>query len=187
MSNPFEKMIINPGDVDKSITWYKKELQNLSRRDTSPNAFLTDRKNLTATIYPGSLYLFAYDPKLKNSLPFYDTFPMVFPFRKVKMGFYGYNLHYIPPVIRFKVMGILMNIQQSHDREQKKLANSYGVLNSSSLQKYLEPCIKHYLNNHVMSRFFEIPYDFWLPAALLPTERFLKASKPYVWKQSLGK
>jgi hypothetical protein len=186
MANPFEKISFSQSDVDRSISWYKKEIQNLSRRDTSPNAFLSSRENLQNNIFPGRLYMFAYDPKLKNSLPYYDTFPMVFPFRKVKMGFYGYNLHYIPPVLRFKVMGVLMNIQQSNDREAKKLAYSYGVLNSAHLSKFLDPCIKHYLSNHILSKFFEVPYDYWLPAALLPTERFVKASKPYVWKQSLG-
>ena len=160
MANPFEKLIVNPGDVDRSITWYKKEIQNLSRRDTAPSAFLSDRENLNNTILPGRLYLFSYNPKLKNTLPYYDTFPMVFPFRKVKGGFFGYNLHYIPPVLRFKVMGVLMNIQQSHDREAKKLAYSYGVLNSAHLTKYLEPCIKQYLSAHVMSKFFEIPYEY---------------------------
>jgi hypothetical protein len=186
MSNIFDKLRVNPGDVDKSISWYKKEISKLSSRDVSRSSFFASKDNLTSRLYPGQLYLFAYDPKHKNTLPYYDTFPLLFPFRKLNDGFIGYNLHYLPPVLRFKIMGVLMNVQQSKNSAERKLAYSYGILNSSSLEKYFAPCIKRYLSEHLRSYFFEIPYESWLPAALLPTENFVKASKARVWRDSTG-
>ena len=99
----------------------------------------------------------------------------------------GYNLHYLPHVIRFKVMGTLLNIQTTGTREEKKILYSYGVLNANEVSQYYEPCIRRYLTSHVRSNFLKIPYEDWLSAALLPTERFVKASSAKVWKETINK
>lgn len=186
-NNPFDKLRFTGKDQEASIGWYRRKISELGKSTYTPGSLMNNRDLLSRRLYPGGLYLFYYDPKFKESLPYYDTFPLVYPYRMLKGGFMGYNLHYLPPVMRFKVMGTLLNIQYSTEREEKKLAYSYGVLNANDVQKYFEPCIKHYLNSHVMSRFLNIPSEDWLSAAVLPTERFVKASSSKVWKDTLGK
>jgi len=186
--NPFDDLRIKPEQVDNSIKWFRTQINNLSAaRSLSIQSLMRQEDYLTKTLRPGRLYLYFYDPKFKDSLPYYDTVPLVYPYRKTSQGFIGYNLHYLPPVIRFKLMGVLTNIEMSTDLEKKKLAYTFGVLNSNEMNKYFAPCIKKYLSSHVKSRFLEIPYESWMHAALLPTESFMKASKNKVWKDSLGK
>ena len=35
----------------------------------------------------GQMFLFKYDPKHKDTLPYHDKFPLIFPFRRTQMGF----------------------------------------------------------------------------------------------------
>ena len=53
----------------------------------------TDRSKDNTVI--GRMYFFWYDPKLKDVLPVYDRFPMVFPIERYSDGFLGLNLHYL--------------------------------------------------------------------------------------------
>lgn len=142
---------------------------------------------LRKRIRVGGLYMFLYDPKTKADLPYYDTFPLVYPYRKTRQGFVGYNLHYLPPILRFKVMGALLEVQKYGNTEEKRIAYSYGVFSSNEASKYYAPCIRSYLSAHIRSNFVLIPNDSWLQAALLPTERFVKASSAKVWKEILEK
>ena len=51
-----------------------------------------------STVRVGQMFLFAYDAKHKDTLPYYDRYPLIFPFKKVNDGFLGINMHYLPPV-----------------------------------------------------------------------------------------
>ena len=42
--------------------------------------------------------------------------------------------------------------------------------------RYFKPCFKHYLLNHVKSRFAEVPAPEWEIATFLPTAQWKKAS-----------
>jgi hypothetical protein len=187
IKNPFENLRYTGKDQEASVNWYKNKINDLGREKFKPTNLMSNNDLLVRRIMPGQLYLYYYDPKTKDSLPYYDTFPLVYPYRKVEGGFMGYNLHYLPPVLRFKVMATLLNIQITGTREEKKIAYSYGVLNANEINKYYAPCIRRYLNSQVSSSFLKIPYEDWLSAALLPTERFVKASSGKVWKESLDK
>lgn len=180
-----DKLRITSQGQDQSMKWYREQVQALSNRMT-PGRLMADKNNIVSRINPGGLYLYYYDPKTKDTLPYYDTFPLVYPYKKVKGGFYGYNLHYLPVAARMKMMGALMDISNSNDPEQKKLARAYGALNSASGNKYFMPCIKHYLTGHVMSNFLQIPEDAWLTAAILPIERFV-GSKQRAWSDTLSR
>lgn len=131
------------------------------------------------------MYMFFYDPKHKKTLPYYDTFPLIFPFKKTNKGFLGINLHYLPLTMRAKLMDALYEIT-NNDRYDKstKLQISYNILNSASRFKFFRPCIKQYLSNHVKSRFVNIQASDWDTALWLPVERFKKQSKDQVWKDS---
>ena len=133
----------------------------------------------------GKMYLFSYDPKLKKELPYYDRFPLIFPFKKVPNGFLGINLHYLPYILRAKLMDLLYpKVNDPKLSDAARLKISYNILNAAATNKYIKPCIKMYLNNHVRSKFIMIVPTEWDIALWLPVENFAKASNQKVWADS---
>jgi len=140
---------------------------------------------LTTRPAMGKMYAFFYDPKHKKTLPYYDRFPLIFKIENVPNGFMGINLHYLPPPLRAKLMDALYNLTTNNRYDETtKLRMSYEILNSASKYRYFKPTLKMYLNAHVKSRFLEVSSVEWDMALFLPTERFVKANKSAVWKDS---
>ena len=137
---------------------------------------------LVTSLDPGSMYMFMYDPKWKDTLPFYDRFPLIFPFKVESDRFMGLNLHYLPLDLRAKLMDSLYETKNNtrYD-ESTKLKLSYSILSSAAKFKYFAPCVKQYLFSHMKSKFMYIYPSEWDITLFLPTERFEKASKSQVW------
>src|SRR5690606_41052373 len=49
---------------------------------------------------PGRFYLYKYDPKTKEQMPYYDAMPLVLITDVTPDGWYGINFHYMPPVVQ---------------------------------------------------------------------------------------
>ena len=62
----------------------------------------------------GSMQMFFYDPKYKETLPYYDRFPLAIIVKPAKGGFLGMNLHYLPPILRAKFLDALMDLSLIH-------------------------------------------------------------------------
>lgn len=133
----------------------------------------------------GSMYFFQYDPKHKKTLPYYDTFPCIFPINKVKGGILGMNMHYLPPKMRAQLMDALYTVA-SDDRydEGTTLNISYDILNKASNFRFFKPTVKMYLAKHVRSRFIKINPSEWDTALFLPVQNFQKATQSQVWTDS---
>ena len=133
----------------------------------------------------GNMYLFAYDPKHKDTLPYYDRFPLIFPINKAKGGFLGINMHYLPPILRAKLMDELYKVLNNRNMDETtKLVASYKVLNSATKFKEFAPCIKHYLNAHVRTKPAYINPAEWDIALFLPTQKFVGANATQVYADS---
>ena len=171
-----------PARQASSRDWFRNQAR---RTQTSPMALSKDRDRLSNRAAIGHMYFFFYDPKTKADLPYYDRFPLIFKVANTRGGFYGINLHYLPYKLRAKLMDALYDVStnQRYD-ESTKLRMSYQLLNSASKYRYFKPTFKKYLNNHVRSRFVKIEASEWDIALFLPVERFEKASKSQVWKDS---
>ena len=135
----------------------------------------------------GKLYHFFYDPKWKEELPYYDTFPLVFPIELYSDGFLGINLHYLPPYFRAKLMDALYTTAEKSGSLIEKLSISYKILANASRFKYFKPCIKRYLTSHMRSMPLEINVKYWDMALMMPTARFKKMSMEDVHIESLKK
>jgi len=110
---------------------------------------------------------------------------MIFIVDKIPGGFYGLNLHYLPPTYRARLMDALYSVEQNDSvRKSKKLELSYDLLKSASRFSYFKPCFKHYLTDHVQSRMLYVPAEEWDIALMLPTQRFRKAGAATVWRES---
>jgi hypothetical protein len=180
--------------IDQSVrqrdarTWFRETA--LRVRSVNRNKYMesADAKNLQTTIDGdsiGSMFSFFYDPKHKKTLPYYDMFPLVFVIGPKPGGFLGINLHYLPPVLRAKLMDELHKITSDRKYNDKtKLVVSYELLNKAARFRYFKPCVKRYLFDHVQSKFLKIEPFYWDAALMLPTEKFAKADIDHVWNDS---
>ncbi len=172
-----------PARTDSARSWYRDRAR--TTRVTPDRLIKSDRERLTSRVMIGRMYHFFYDPKHKKTLPYYDRFPLIFPFKKVRGGFLGINLHYLPLRLRAKLMDELYTLSRDNRYdEDTRLRISYNILNGAAKYKYFKPCVKHYLTPHVKSRFLEVYAAEWDIALFLPTERFVGAGKSTVHADS---
>lgn len=170
----------------KSRSWFEQQVNLLSRQSLTPQKILNgNTEQLVSEILPGSLYMYVYDPKTKADLPYYDRFPLVFPFRATSDGFYGLNMHYLPYHLRITLLDRLM-IFKSNNRldETTKLKYAWATIDGVSKFAAAQPCVKQYLYGHVRSKFRRISSSDWATAMLLPVERFIGAPKEAIWADS---
>lgn len=165
--------------------WLRTKMKDFN---PSPQKVMADRARQTNSHFIGHMYFFYYDPKTKDTLPYYDRFPLVIPIQLYPDGFLGLNLHYIHPKQRIILLDKLSEFASNKSFDmQTKLRLTYQVLQAFSRAYEATPCIKRYLGTHVQSRFVEIFGDEWDIAALLPVEQFQGASKNKVWADSRKK
>ena len=165
--------------------WLRTKLPDLK---PTPQKLMQDRERKTSSHFIGHMYFFYYDPKTKETLPYYDRFPLVIPIQLYPDGFLGLNLHYIHPKQRIILLDKLSELATDNRFDmQTRLRINYQVLKAFSKAYEATPCVKRYLSNHVQSRFVEIFGDEWDIAALLPVEQFEKASTSKVRADSRKK
>jgi len=164
--------------------WLRSQAQEVRR--VNPSGIISRNAQLqTNLVVPGFMYLFNYDPKTKADLPFYDTFPLVFPFKKMPDGFMGLNMHYLPLQYRARLMDALYDLASNKRFDDTtRLRLSYQVLNGAAKFRYFEPCVKRYLTSHLKSRLLQIDSSEWDTALFLPLERFQKAGKAAAYAES---
>ena len=190
MSNLFQKLEleafragINPR-TQESRDWVRRRVQRLTRINRDA-LMREDEINKRASHSYGSMFMYFYDPKHKNKLPYYDRFPLTIPVEPADGGFRGINLHYLPPVLRAKFLDALLNVTNNKKYDDTtKFRLTYRLLKGARNMRYFKPCLKHYLLEHVRSRFAEVPAPEWEIATFLPTAQWTKASAGRVYQDS---
>lgn len=171
----------------KSKAWFTQQV--LSMKSVSvmrPETLMRgDQESKGNRIIPGNMYMYIYDPKHKETLPYYDMFPLVFPFKEVKGGFYGLNMHYLDYKTRATLLDRLMMFKTNSNMDEKtKLKFSWALIGGISKFAAAKPCVKHYLYPHVKTPFKAVHSSDWATALLLPMEKFAKATPHQVWAES---
>lgn len=179
---------IKPANKD-SRQWFRDKAQAIITVD--PRQVLKKLKQRSVTrLKPqdiGKMFMYFYDPKHKDTLPYYDRFPVIFVIETYPDGFLGINLHYLPPVWRAKLMDALYGtINNRRYDETSKLRINYKLLASSARMRWFKPCVKRYLYSHVRTNIVEIPITEWDYCAMLPLERFKKQKAIKVQKDSVN-
>jgi len=160
--------------TDESRKWFRqraKDLRGINRKELQ-------RELPTGGDIIGTMQMFFYDPKTKDTLPYYDTFPLVVIVGPAEKGFYGLNLHYLPPMLRAKMLDGLMDIASSKRSPNAKFEITYETLKSTSKLKFFKPCFKHYLASNVKGGFAQVPAPEWEIATFLPVASFKKIPNP---------
>jgi len=168
----------------QSRDWFRRRVSNMRR--VNRNALMREEPiELSNREIVGSMYMFFYDPKGKKELPYYDSFPLVIVIGPADGGFLGLNLHYLPPILRAKFLDSLLDFTNNKKYDETtRFRLSYNLLQRAARMKYFKPCIKHYLNDQVRSRFARVPAPEWEIATFLPTADFQKGNKSKVYSDS---
>jgi hypothetical protein len=165
--------------------WLRSKVKSLN---PTPQSLMRDRERLRDNSFIGRMYFYFYDPKHKNTLPYYDRFPLVIPIERYPDGFLGLNLHYIHPKQRIILLDKLSDTATNKRFDDKtKLRISYEYLAAASKAFEATPCIKRYLFSHINSRFLEISAEEWDIAVMLPVESFVGATTSKVYADSRKK
>ncbi len=167
----------------ESLEWFRKQLRGMKR--VNRKGMLKDPDvELARRILPGRMYMYFYDPKHKKTLPYYDRFPLIIAVKPAPNGFFGLNMHYLPPILRAKLMDGLLDYKAGDPGLSAKMRITLGRLNSVTKLRYYKPCYKQYLNSKVASRVVQVPSGDWDFTLFLPSEQFKKASVQKVWADS---
>jgi len=171
--------------TNASRAWLRAKVKDL--KPTS-SGLMRDKDRLKNTSMIGKMYFYFYDPKTKDTMPYYDRFPLVIPIERYNDGFLGLNLHYIHPKHRMILLDKLSDTMSNDTYDEKtKLKINYRYLAAASRIFEANPCIKRYLFTQIESRFLEITADEWDIAAMLPLESFVGASTSKVYADSRKK
>jgi hypothetical protein len=170
----------------ESRAWFMNKAKNLNV--SRSKLMKEDPIELRSRPAVGKMYMYFYDPKHKETLPYYDRFPLIIMVGPAPRGFMGLNLHYLPLATRAKFLDALLGtINNERYDESTRFRLSYEMLKRASKLKAFRPCLKRYLSSHVRSRLAMVPAPEWEIATFLPTADFEKASSSEVYKDSRRK
>ena len=178
--NIFTSLVDRQKGAMKSAAWYRNAVQDIVNKARATTLMRSGKLNSRPSA--GRLNMYFYDPKTKQKLPYYDTFPLVLPVDTFRGGFVGLNFHYLPYALRFELLQRLQ-AYVSNDKFDKttKIQADYNSLKGITI---IKPTIKKYLWKHIRSNFLRIDADEMAIAAYLPVQQFKKASTGKVWADS---
>lgn len=174
------------------LEWLREQAQEL--RKTNPQSLL-QMAGKTKRLLPGRMYMMRYNPVGKNTLPYYDMFPVFFCMNVRDDYFSGMNLHYLPPLYRAELMDALYPFIMSPQTEGEQMATTlrtkiqpkvdYEFLKRRRTMMSFKPTWKRYRFQNVVGQFLYIPPIAWDTVMMLPVARFRKAGINRIWRESL--
>ena len=155
----------------ESLEWFKGRLRKI--RQPVNKLIADDDFPLVSRPEIGRMYMYRYDAKYQEVLPYWDKFPLTIVFDLLANGFMGINLHYIAPRYRTPLLLSLYEIAtDNRDDEEQRVLLSYQLITSVSGLRYAKPCVKRYLYGHINSRIAEVPMNYWDMMVMLPSQQF---------------
>jgi|TARA_B100000686_G_C16766910_1_gene962463 hypothetical protein len=178
--------------ADEAIQWLREKYETLrnqltigrSRMSKDPYRIISEGTR-EKEIQLGHMYFMNYDPKWKNTLKYYDRFPLVIPIEAWQRGFIGMNFHYLPYDLREALMKkLITRINLKEDTQRSYIDITYNDVKPFVRYKEVKPTIHKYDITYSSGTFIHIAADEWNTAIHLPVEDFRKASKGHVWMDS---
>ena len=170
----------------KSMDWLMQKIAVIRNPSSIADQIMAEKNRHVNNFMLGGLYCYYYDPKTKDSLPYYDIFPLTLVLERYNDGFLGLNLHYLPLRYRLAFMTKLMDFASYDEANNiQRLRITYDILKASKSLKEFKPCIKRYLTSNIRSKILAIQPNEWDVAAFLPVQDFKKAKTNKVWRDSV--
>lgn len=163
---------------NKSTKWFRDKLSK------------TVRSRSVVKLRPGAIYTYVYDAKHKDTLPYWDKFPlMVFLGEtKTKSGqklLLGLNLHYIPPRARQEFLEeLLIHASTKRYSATTRLKIDWSMVKNMRGSKEM---IKAYIPANIKGGIAEIDARDWVNVIYLPTHQFMSKGKRYSAKRVWSK
>jgi hypothetical protein len=171
----------------KAITWLQGKVDELNNVYRIPPKIGSERDRFVRSVALGKMYFFYYDPKTKETIDYYDKFPLVIILEKYPDGFLGLNLHYLPIPYRIKFLKALLPLASLDDNDDiKRVRITYELLSEARRFSAFKPCLKRYLYSHLRSKILIVKPNEWDVAAMLPVHQFRKAKAKTVWQDSVN-
>ena len=123
----------------------------------------------------GSMVVYNYDPKHKDKLPYYDMNPCVILLDYTRDGWYGANIHYLPPTLRAELLV---------DIGWNKNVSLINIQKSLEKNKLTKICLKRYLRSQLNSRMKVVNREDWEIIIQLPFDAFVKESRAQIWRKA---
>ena len=120
----------------ESMRWFRTRVSQM--KSVNRTSLMKDARNRKRFIY-GDMYMYMYDPKHKQTLPYYDRFPLTIPIEPAKGGFLGLNLHYLPHTLRAQFL------DQLYDRTNNTKYDESTRFNVSSDSKSVDKAFNNML------------------------------------------
>lgn len=181
----------------RAMYWFASQRNTLSRwqQQTQTTTFTSLREqSFTKQLVPanramlGRLYFFRYDPISRDSLPYYDRFPLVMPLQVYgTTGFMGINFHYLSYYRRAQLFDALYSryvVGAAGNPLRTQLRITYDILDGVSKYKAFRPALKRYDVKHIRTPLLQVGAQDWDIALFLPVEMFAKSSRTNVWRES---
>ena len=174
----------NPITTPRSaLNWLRESMRVVSNtkvgKQSDYSDFLKDTsKNLKRKL-PGQVLLFRYKPSSRTRI--FDRYPLVLVTGIGDGGFYGINLHYIPPKDRFKMI-LLMNSLMLNPKEkdpQRVRIKIMSVLNKKIFTKYSGIVFNKYNVSNINGKLKITTPEEWTQFAFLPMFKGVSPSKLY--------
>lgn len=191
MANAFQKLkkefgesILDPRS-DESRKWFTEKVSTIAGSINRDNIMSKEPLQEVSRVLPGMMYMFYYSPKGVNSLPYYDSFPLVILVDTYRGGMEGLNLHYLPTDLRQKLFYGLLNTVNDRDLDQNSFMKvTYDFLKASRSLKEYRPCFKKYLTEQIRGNIVKVPANEWEIAVHLPLALWRKADETTVHRES---
>ena len=166
-----------------SLKWLYNKVRHYRRSKVVPNEAFNIRRG---GVFIGGMFVYRYDPKTKDKLPWWDNLPVVIPIELYENGWLGLNLHYVPPRVRVKLLDRLSEFKRRARTPRAYMRLSYAFLKQTLEMKMFEPCIKRYLHSHLTTPLVRIEDEYWEMVAMLPIQEFRQANAQKVWANPRG-
>ena len=191
MANAFERLKSDFGEslldprTDASRKWFIDKVQQISYRPNRSSVMRKPPMREQSRVLPGMMYMFYYQPKHEQTLPYYDSFPLVILLNTDSKGMDGLNLHYLPLNLRQKLFyGLLNRVNGLDVDEDSYIRVTYEYLKGARSLKEYKPCYKRYLTQNIKGSIANVPAPEWEVALHLPLASFKKQDEYAVHKES---
>lgn len=169
-----------------SREWFLDKVKSIGDGSVDRNAMLkSDSLKSTSKTIAGKMYMFWYLPKHRETLPYFDKFPLVLPLDITGQTLTALNLHYLPIDLRQGLFYSLLNRVNNNKYDESTIMQvTYETLKGSGAMKAHKPCIKKYLADRIMGKIVNVPAQEWEIAVHLPTAVWRKQNENYIHNRS---
>lgn len=162
-------MIIDPRLEKQAIQWLSNEIKQI------PNVFQKNEIQESITIKNKKapplceIVLYKYSAVVGNSNGYWDKFPLVLIVRPLEDHFFGFNLHYLEPEIRLKIIETMTHIhKQARGDKGQIFKRLYPFLDALVKMGAYNYAYKNYLYRQLESKFIIINPKYYELVTALP-------------------